>query len=42
MPSAEGCIRWDDPALNIDWPMKTNELILSDKDKNAERYYFKK
>ncbi|HGY8197207.1 TPA: dTDP-4-dehydrorhamnose 3,5-epimerase, partial [Escherichia coli] len=28
MPSAEGCIRWDDPALNIDWPMKTNELIL--------------
>ncbi|HBD1512960.1 TPA: dTDP-4-dehydrorhamnose 3,5-epimerase, partial [Escherichia coli] len=37
MPSAEGCIRWDDPALNIDWPMKTNELILSDKDKNAER-----
>ncbi|WP_137592137.1 dTDP-4-dehydrorhamnose 3,5-epimerase, partial [Escherichia coli] len=27
MPSAEGCIRWDDPALNIDWPMKTNELI---------------
>ncbi|HBA8864984.1 TPA: dTDP-4-dehydrorhamnose 3,5-epimerase, partial [Escherichia coli] len=32
MPSAEGCIRWDDPALNIDWPMKTNELILSDKD----------
>ncbi|EGF5349803.1 dTDP-4-dehydrorhamnose 3,5-epimerase, partial [Escherichia coli] len=38
MPSAEGCIRWDDPALNIDWPMKTNELILSDKDKNAERY----
>ncbi|ELR5603197.1 dTDP-4-dehydrorhamnose 3,5-epimerase, partial [Escherichia coli] len=41
MPSAEGCIRWDDPALNIDWPMKTNELILSDKDKNAERYYFK-
>ncbi|HCO5172438.1 TPA: dTDP-4-dehydrorhamnose 3,5-epimerase [Escherichia coli] len=42
MPSDEGCIRWDDPALNIDWPMKTNELILSDKDKNAERYYFKK
>lgn len=42
MPSAEGCIRWDDPALNIDWPMKTNELILADKDKNAERYYFKK
>ena len=42
MPSAEGCIRWDEPALNIDWPMKTNELILSDKDKNAERYYFKK
>lgn len=42
MPSAEGCVRWDDPVLNIDWPMKTNELILSDKDKNAERCYFKK
>ena len=42
MPSAEGCIRWDDPVLNIDWPMKANELILSDKDKNAERCFFKK
>ncbi|MBC9237487.1 dTDP-4-dehydrorhamnose 3,5-epimerase [Escherichia coli] len=42
IPSAEGCIRWDDPALNIDCPMKTNELIISDKDKNDERYYFKK
>ncbi len=36
MPSAEGCIRWNDPILNIDWPIKSNELILSDKDKNAE------
>ncbi|MBB2403652.1 dTDP-4-dehydrorhamnose 3,5-epimerase [Escherichia marmotae] len=42
MPSAEGCIRWDDPVLNIDWPMKADELILSDKDKNAERCFFKK
>jgi dTDP-4-dehydrorhamnose 3,5-epimerase len=28
-------IRFDDPAINIDWPVATNALTLSDKDKNA-------
>jgi dTDP-4-dehydrorhamnose 3,5-epimerase len=26
-------VRWDDPQLNIDWGLETNEVILSDKDK---------
>ncbi|EGO8360382.1 dTDP-4-dehydrorhamnose 3,5-epimerase [Escherichia coli] len=39
MPSAEGSIRWNDPILNIDWPIKSNELILSDKDKNADFFW---
>ncbi|MGA1865419.1 MAG: dTDP-4-dehydrorhamnose 3,5-epimerase [bacterium] len=32
-PQYERCIRWDDPALAIEWPVK--EPILSGKDKNA-------
>ncbi len=31
-PESERGIRWDDPAFNIDWPIREN-LILSDKDK---------
>ena len=31
-PSLEGGIRWDDPTLNISWPIKTP--LLSEKDKN--------
>ena len=30
-PKSERGIRWDDPAFNIDWPIR-EELILSDKD----------
>lgn len=26
-------VRWDDPDLRIDWPMATDQLIISDKDK---------
>ena len=32
-PSDEGCIRWNDPTININWP--TKDPILSDKDLNA-------
>ncbi len=31
-PTLEGGIRWNDPSLNIHWPI--SEPILSDKDKN--------
>ena len=31
-PEHDAGILWNDPALNIDWPM--NDMILSDKDKN--------
>lgn len=31
-PEAEAGLRWDDPALRIDWPMTPSEL--SDKDRN--------
>ena len=32
--NAEGGILWNDPTLNIDWPIKDiNKIILSDKDK---------
>tara|TARA_B100000795_G_scaffold244709_1_gene209382 strand:+ start:324 stop:860 length:537 start_codon:yes stop_codon:yes gene_type:complete len=34
-PSDEGSILWNDPDLNIDWPMKNP--VLSDKDKNANK-----
>jgi dTDP-4-dehydrorhamnose 3,5-epimerase len=30
---ADGAVRWDDPAIGIDWPI--SEPLLSDKDKKA-------
>lgn len=32
--NAESGIRWDDPEIGIDWPVK--DAILSDKDRNAQ------
>ena len=34
MPQAEGGILWNDPALNIDWKIPMEDVILSEKDKN--------
>ena len=31
-PQAEACIRYDDPTLNIEWPIDRAKLILSEKD----------
>ena len=31
-PEAEAGIRWDDPALGIDWPIDRSEVLTSDKD----------
>mgnify|MGYP002513318524 FL=1 len=34
-PQAEATLRFDDPALGIDWPLPTNELNLSEKDSHG-------
>lgn len=33
-PAHEGAIRWNDPALHIDWQLSPSDIILSDKDNN--------
>jgi len=33
-PEHERSLRWDDPALNIDWPLREG-VVLSDKDRSA-------
>jgi dTDP-4-dehydrorhamnose 3,5-epimerase len=32
-PDTERGIRWDDPALGIDWPVRPENAVLSDKDR---------
>ena len=32
-PQAEAGIRWNDPDLNIEWPLDESQLLLSDKDR---------
>lgn len=32
-PEAEGAVAWNDPTLNIPWPIPTEDVILSEKDK---------
>ncbi len=34
-PQAEATLRFDDPALGIDWPLPANELNLSEKDSHG-------
>lgn len=34
-PAADAGIRWDDPALGIDWGVSADEVTLSDKDREA-------
>lgn len=31
-PQADGGIRWDDPYLNIQWPVTADEILTSEKD----------
>lgn len=37
-PEAEQCIRYDDPTLNIQWPMPASELLLSEKDLRGQSF----
>lgn len=34
-PTSERCIAWNDPILNVHWPVSEKEVILSKKDKLA-------
>jgi dTDP-4-dehydrorhamnose 3,5-epimerase len=34
-PSSERSIRWDDPAIGIEWPLDGREPIVSDRDRSA-------
>ena len=34
-PQHELCVRFDDPAIGVDWPIPADRLTLSDKDRSA-------
>jgi dTDP-4-dehydrorhamnose 3,5-epimerase len=36
-PEAEGCVRWDDPTIGINWPLLDRPPVLSGKDATALR-----
>lgn len=37
-PDHEGGIQWDDPALNIDWKLPKEEILLSEKDRELPSF----
>jgi dTDP-4-dehydrorhamnose 3,5-epimerase len=37
-PECEQGLAWDDPMLSIDWPVKPEDAILSDKDRRRGRF----
>lgn len=37
-PDYDSGIIWNDPNLNIDWRLKENEIIISEKDKNLQNF----
>ena len=36
-PQAEASIRWDDAEIGIDWPIDAKDVVMSEKDLNAQR-----
>jgi len=35
-PDHEGCVRWDDPAIGIDWPVPVDaDPVISDRDRGS-------
>jgi dTDP-4-dehydrorhamnose 3,5-epimerase len=34
-PELERAVRFDDPAIGIEWPMDTSQVVLSEKDRSA-------
>lgn len=38
MPTAEASIRYDDPTLNVEWPIAQGDMILSNKDTNGSSF----
>ena len=37
-PQAEASIRWDDEQIGIQWPIAAEQLLLSEKDRNAKPF----
>lgn len=37
-PFSERTIRWNDPDLDISWPVDTAHVVVSDKDRNGARF----
>ncbi|MBR5036953.1 MAG: dTDP-4-dehydrorhamnose 3,5-epimerase family protein, partial [Prevotella sp.] len=37
-PQAEAAIRWDDEQIGIQWPIAAEQLLLSEKDRNAKPF----